>query len=155
MNDTRRRFLRQIADEVGVQHVVEVHVFQPMRQSGRETGVAVVAVQPPPTEVPAEAADRDSENDGRHATPPNPEPRTPNPDRLIIYRAQYRHTLKGPDRGRWEMEVVAEADAPLITVDDVVRGVHRRAGEDIAPERLTAEAFRDALVEEPWSASAR
>jgi hypothetical protein len=50
--------------------------------------------------------------------------------------------LKGPDRGKWEVEVKAEADAPLVTVDLVVQGVMKRAGEAFEPEKLTASEFR-------------
>ncbi|HWJ21867.1 MAG TPA: hypothetical protein VNS52_05885, partial [Gemmatimonadaceae bacterium] len=57
-------------------------------------------------------------------------------------------TLKGPDRGKWEVDVVEEADAPLVTVDAVVRGVQRRAGEGADAERFTAEQLR-ALLAEP------
>ena len=65
--------------------------------------------------------------------------------RLTIYTARYRLTLKGVDRGKWEVDVVAEADAPLDAVDAVVRGVQRRAGEGAEPDRLTSDAFREAL----------
>ncbi|MGH7720310.1 MAG: hypothetical protein ACREON_15885, partial [Gemmatimonadaceae bacterium] len=70
--------------------------------------------------------------------------------RLTIYRAQYRLVLKGPERGKWEVDLVAEADAPLATVDDVVRGVRRRSGDDSEPERLTGAAVREALAEDSW-----
>ena len=43
------------------------------------------------------------------------------------------------------MDVVAEADAPLEALDKVVRGVQRRSGEGAEPDRLSTEAFRDAL----------
>ena len=59
------------------------------------------------------------------------------PVRYIVYTARYRLQLKGPDRGRWTVELVAEADAPLLTVDAVVRGVQRRSGELVEVERLT------------------
>jgi len=65
--------------------------------------------------------------------------------RFTIHTARYRLTLKGVDRGKWEVDVVAEADAPLDALDAVVRGVQRRAGEGAEPDRLSAEAFRDAL----------
>ena len=45
-----------------------------------------------------------------------------------------------------------QADAPLVTVDAVVRGVQRRAGDAGDPERLTGEALR-ALLDE-WSCTA-
>ncbi len=72
--------------------------------------------------------------------------------RHVVYSARYRYTLKGPERGKWEADVVAEADAPLITVERVVRGVRERSGETNEPERLTAAQFH-ALVagEAPWT----
>jgi hypothetical protein len=131
MDDTRRRFLLAIADEVAPDRVDEVRVFRPIRQGGQETGVAVVAVEPD-----ALAGDADSNAIARH----------------VVYSARYRLVLKGPERGRWESTVTAEADAPLAAVEAVVRGVLRRAGEDEEPERLTGETFRQALVAEPWTA---
>lgn len=85
------------------------------------------------------------------ASPPTPPP----PRRFTVLRAHYRLQLKGPDRGKWEVSVVEEADAPAATVDEVVRGVHERAGgwSVEGPERLTGEEFRAALVEVPWSAT--
>ena len=65
--------------------------------------------------------------------------------RFIIHTARYRLTLKGVDRGKWEVDVVAEADAPLDAVEAVVRGVQRRSGEGAEPDRLTTETFREAL----------
>ena len=50
MIETTERFLRAIADQVGVDAVDEVRLFPPMRQSGVETGVAVVAAIPLPAE---------------------------------------------------------------------------------------------------------
>ena len=65
--------------------------------------------------------------------------------RFTIHTARYRLTLKGVDRGKWEVDVVAEADAPLDAVDAVIRGVQRRSGEGAEPERLSTEALREAL----------
>ena len=53
------------------------------------------------------------------------------------------------------MAVTEEADAPASTVDEVVRGVQRRAGEENEPERLTGESFRAAISDEPWTAARR
>ena len=130
-DDTRRRFLLAIADQVLPDRVDEVRVFRPIRQGGQETGVAVIAVEPEPM-----------------ADAPEREPIV----RHVVYSARYRLVLKGPDRGRWETTVTAEADAPLAAVEAVVRGVLRRAGEDEEPERLTGDSFRQALVAEPWTA---
>ena len=112
MIDTTERFLKDIADKIGPERVEEVRLFPPMRQGGTETGVAIVASSALP--------------DPWH----------------VVYSAHYKHTLKGADRGKWEVEVVAEADAPLMTVDEVVRGVMKRAGEQFEPERITAGEFR-------------
>jgi hypothetical protein len=48
---------------------------------------------------------------------------------------------------------VAEADAPIATVDDVVRGVQRRSGDDSEPERMTGDALRASLAGGPWTAT--
>ncbi len=112
MIETTERFLREIADRVGAAAVESVHLFPPIRQGGVETGAAVVAASEP--------------GQARHT----------------VWSASYRHTLKGADRGKWEVEVTAEADAPLVTVEAVVDGVMKRAGEQFSPEKLTASEFR-------------
>ena len=87
----------------------------------------------------AEAIVAENGTDNGHAA-------TPAVSRFIIHTARYRLTLKGVDRGKWEVDVVAEADAPLAAVDAVVRGVQRRSGESGAePDRLTSDAFLEAL----------
>jgi hypothetical protein len=80
-------------------------------------------------------------------TAPADEPPAPRaaPRRYIVYTARYRLTLKGPDRGKWEASVTEEADAPLITVDAVVRGVSRRSGDADETVRLSGDEFRAAL----------
>jgi hypothetical protein len=103
-----------------------------------------------PTEVDSFAGDVYGEALVEATTP------TP-PRRFTVVRAHYMLMLKGPDRGKWEVGVVEEADAPAATVDEVVRGVHERAGgwgggADV-PERLTGDDFRAALVDEPWTAT--
>lgn len=131
-DDTQRRFLLAIADTVAADRVEEVRLFRPIRQGGQETGAAVVAVEP-------EVSSDDVASMTRH----------------VVYSARYRLVLKGPDRGRWETTVTAEADAPLAAVEAVVRGVQRRAGEDDEPERLSGDAFRQALIAEPWATPQR
>jgi hypothetical protein len=219
MTETQQRFLRAIAARVPSAHVVEVHLFPPMRQGGVETGVAVVAEDPrrpvpnvtepvlngtelasevaqadgalevePVEETPAEAsvgeadvveeaaaeswvgelvealaevsedaalAD-ESDSPYREETAVEVEPvdqadgagevaaAMPAP-RYTIHTARYRLTLKGVDRGKWDFDVVAEADASLEALDKVVRGVLRRSGEGAEPDRLTADTFREAL----------
>jgi hypothetical protein len=53
--------------------------------------------------------------------------------------------LKGPDRGKWEASVTAEADAPLVSVDAVVRGVQRRAGDVEEATRMEGSEVRESL----------
>jgi hypothetical protein len=112
MVETTARFLREIGEEIGAGLIEEVRLFPPIRQGGIETGVAVVAASEP--------------GEARHT----------------VYSARYRHTLKGKERGKWECDVTAEADAPLVTIDEVVRGVMKRAGEQFEPERIPSHAFR-------------
>jgi len=69
--------------------------------------------------------------------------------RHTVYTARYRLVQKGPERGHWEAEVVAEAEAPLITVEMVVRGVQRRAGEESEILRYSAKQIARAL-RMPW-----
>ena len=167
MTETQQRFLRAIAERVPAEQVVEVHLFPPIRQGGVETGVAVVAEDPrrvtEPVVVDAtgiesiEAMEPTGESPDDEAADPVPNevsaadqssedaPDDEPTPRLTIHTARYRLTLKGVDRGKWEVDVVAEADAPLDAVDAVVRGVQRRAGEGADPDRLTSEVFREAL----------
>lgn len=73
-------------------------------------------------------------------------------DKLSILTAHFRQQVKGPERGKWEFEMVHDADAPLETIERVVRGVAHRAGEDGEPELLTGDEFRRALTEPWWTA---
>ncbi len=120
--DVRERFLRDVLARVPAERVVEAHLFAPMRQGGVESGVAVLAA------LPAHGDD----------APPGAPLR---PGTHVVYVARYRFTLKGPERGRWDVAVREEADAPLLTVDAVVRGVGRRAGDGADAVRLDAAAL--------------
>ncbi len=121
MIEITERFLKDIADKVGAENVEMIHLFPPIRQGGLETGAAVIAAS------------------------------APGQDKHTVYSASYRNTIKGPDRGKWEVDVTAEADAPLLTVDAVVQGVMKRAGEQFEPERLSSHEFRTIIgwVDQP------
>src|SRR4051794_24254524 len=134
ITETRERFLVAIAEQIAADRIAEIHFFKPIKQGGVESGVAVVALTMPDTV---------------YATPPDGEAESP--VRHTVLTAHYRLTLKGLDRGKWQVTVVEEADAPLITVETVVRGVQRRAGDLEDPERMDGDAIREALA----SASAR
>ena len=126
--DVRERFLREALARVPAERVVEVHVFAPLRQGGVESGVAVLAAAP----------DGAAEGAGGAVAP----------SRHTVYVARYRLVLKGAERGRWEVAVREEADAPLLTVDAVVRGVGRRAN-DAAEASRVGEAELRALATPP------
>ena len=147
MIETTERFLRDIADRIGLHAVDEVRLFPPLRQGGVETGVAVVAALPLPPEPehqhqPDEPPEALTESAGEEFRPIEEEERDIIVHRHTVFTARYRHTIKGPDRGKWEVDVRAEADAPLVTLDQVVRGVMKRAGEPFEPERISASAFK-------------
>ncbi len=72
----------------------------------------------------------------------------PSAARYTVYTARYRQTLKGSDRGKWEISVIEEADAPLLTVDAVVRGVSRRSGDADETIRISGDEFRASLPDE-------
>jgi hypothetical protein len=96
--------------------------------------------------VADEVVEDDAAESTEPAVPVPAAPATPAP-RYTVFTARYRLTLKGPDRGRWEMSVKDEADAPLLTVDAVVRGVSRRSGDADETIRLSGDEFRAALPE--------
>jgi hypothetical protein len=122
ISETRERFIVAIAEQLAADRIAEIHFFNPIKQGGLESGVAVIALTP--------VAPGDSSSPGKHT----------------VFTAHYRHTLKGLDRGKWQVTVVEEADAPLITVETVVRGVQRRAGDVDEPTRMEGDAVREVLA---------
>jgi hypothetical protein len=132
VQESTERFLRAVLGEVPLDRLAELHLFTPLRQGAYETGVAVVAAWP-------DGLPEDARAEARHT----------------VYTARYRLVVKGPDRGRWEFECTAEADAPLLTVETVVRGVQRRSGDADEPVRYDAPALAHVLrLETPPGTSA-
>jgi hypothetical protein len=155
MTETQQRFLRAIAERVNGGNVAELRLYPTVRVGPIESGVAIIATTEPAVvtadggqeagEGVAEVAETDAPSEvAMEATS-----ETPRHDRLTILTAHFRHTVKGPDRGKWEFNMVHDADAPIETVESVVRGVARRAGEDGEPELLSGTDFQRALTE-PW-----
>ena len=145
LEPTRERFLMAIAAALPAERFIELHFFSPIRQGGVESGVAVIAAHP---EVVAEViladappADEDAAPDEQKASDEDETPR-----RYTVYVAKYKLALKGPERGKWECSVVAEADAPLVTVETVVRGVLRRSGDADDTERMSGDEARDFVL---------
>ena len=164
VSETTERFLRAVVTRIPLERIEELHLFSPLRQGTVETGIAVVAAlhvvtplevsgEAPPVAVPELllAGEEDAlpaPGDGAPGDGP------PGVGELVegepvvrhtVYTARYRHVIKGPDRGKWEADVKAEADAPLVTVETVVRGVQRRAGEETAIVRYTASQLARVL----------
>lgn len=82
-----------------------------------------------------------------------PEESTPAPraiQRYAILTASYRLTIKGPDRGKWDVDMIHEADAPLATVERVARGVAKRSGDGSEPEHFSGESLKQALDAPAW-----
>jgi hypothetical protein len=148
--ETRERFLVAITQQIPIERIAEIHFFAPIKQGGVESGVAVVAAWPgaaPPvdvqaaTDTPDTAEESDAESPSRRVAE-SPSDSDPKP---VVYTARYRLILKGPDRGKWEASVTAEADAPLVSVDAVVRGVQRRAGDIQEATRMEGDEIRESL----------
>jgi hypothetical protein len=162
-DETRARFLTAIAAQLPAERIVEAHLFPAIRQGGMESGVAVLAVErteEPSTEAPhgepvgspesVESGESSPEDDGvvseSAAELGAAAPATTTARRYTVFSARYRHTLKGPERGKWEVSVTEEADAPLLTIDAVVRGVQRRSGDADEIARLSGDEVRSLLV---------
>ena len=169
MDETRARFLAAIARQLPAERIAEAHLFAAIRQGGVESGVAVIAleqevVEETPQEIAADdvigAADvNDALGEDADDVPADADDDSPYADdlepvaiaapaparRYVVCTARYRHTLKGPDRGKWEVTVTEEADAPLLTVDAVVRGVQRRSGDVDEIVRLSGDELRAAV----------
>ncbi len=107
-----------------------------------EAGVAEAEGAEPAVEAPAiEATDVEAAEVPAAAVSPRPL----STQRHTVFTARYRYVIKGPERGKWEASLKAEADAPLITVETVVRGVQRRAGEESEIVRYSAAQIARAL----------
>ena len=150
MTETQQRFLKAIAERVTGDNVTEIRLYPTVRVGPVESGVAIVATKEP---MPVAVAEEQVSAE-RDLTVEEIRIATARPDRQSILTAHFRHTVKGPDRGKWEFTMVHDADAPIETVESVVRGVARSSGEDGEPELLSATDFQKALTE-PWWTTAQ
>ncbi len=173
MTENQQRFLRAIAERIPARQIAEVRLFPTIRQGQMESAVAVLAVEqlpdprserliplnasaadaPPADAPPADTLTEDaSPEDTPLAQEASEIEPPPGPDqKFSVLTARYRLAIKGPDRGTWEFGLVHDADAPLGTVERVVRGVARRVGEDGEPDLLSAADFHRAVTEPWWS----
>jgi hypothetical protein len=150
----------------GVETGVAVIAARPLEPALAEPAVAEAAPDastdappvPPPAAGHAPAGDFTEDAAGPPPDVELPDVEVPDveppaePRRLTVFTARYRLTLKGPDRGKWDADVVEEALAPLVTVEAVVRGVQRRAGDTAEPDRLAADLVARELGLAPPSA---
>ena len=126
-----------VAPEVRADDVIDYRA-EPTSES-REVDAVVVGAE----EGLVDAVEEVLADDAQCVTEVEPEPPVARaPRRYTVFSARYRHTLKGPDRGKWETSVTEEADAPLLTVDLVVRGVQRRSGDVDEIVRLSGDEVR-------------
>ena len=133
-DETRERFLAAIADKLPAERIIEAHLFQPIRQSGFESGVGVVAVDEQPNIRGEAAAENPIRAEGAAentvvGAAENAAIGAAENHRLAVYTAKYRLTLKGAERGKWEFAVQVE----------------RRSGDTDDPERLSGDEFRALL----------
>jgi hypothetical protein len=158
IRETRERFIKSIAERLAPERIVEAYFFQSIRQGHMESGIAVIAAIP---EVPPPAADVASEDDAdvpelpleaASAEPADDAPEaaeaaapSDEPLRAEVFTATYRWTRKGPERGKWVVDVVAEAHAPIPTIEAVVRGVQERAGDGLDAIRMSGDEVRQTL----------
>jgi hypothetical protein len=119
ITEVRERFIKSFAEKISPDRIVEAFFFPAIRQGPIETGVAVISVTPISVAVDS-----------------------PPVERAEVFTAGYRWTRKGVERGKWVVEVTAEADAPLETVAKVVRGVQERAGEALDAHRMSGDEIR-------------
>jgi len=148
LSETQERFLREVAARVPLDRVVEVHLFPSVRQGAIESGVAVVAAV---LAAPAPAADAEQAEPAIAAEQLGDEGALWG--RHTVFMARYRLHIKGRERGTWEVTVREEADAPLLTVAAVVRGVQRRSGENVDAELIGGDQLR-AFARTPSGAAA-
>ena len=181
-SDARERFVLEIAKVLAPERIVEAHLFAPLRQGQIETGVCVLAalpegaeplpVKPLPAETvdgtveamveAAESAEATEATDATAVAESTDAVAEAFPEgarissRHVVYSARYRWTRKGPDRGKWECEVVAEADAPLLTVEAVVQGVQHRSSEPLEVQKLDGDTVRAmiAQAQQQWPKTA-
>ena len=138
--------------------VVEELVVDALDVDALDVGAPDAAA--PELEVVADAGDDDEdvsvvdqplveasadESDEAEAVTDVPAVKAERPVRHTVYTARYRYVIKGPERGKWESNIKDEADAPLITVETVVRGVQRRAGEESEIVRYSGAQIARAL----------
>jgi hypothetical protein len=61
-------------------------------------------------------------------------------DRRRIYTARYVHTIKGKERGKWSGALEEVGSGPVEALDELIKGVEKRADEEM-PSRVAPEEW--------------
>ena len=62
-------------------------------------------------------------------------------DRRRIYTARYVHTIKGKERGKWSAVLEEVGSGPVEALDELIKGVEKRADEEVPSRVPPAEWF--------------
>ena len=62
-------------------------------------------------------------------------------DRRRIYTARYVHTIKGKERGNWSGALEEVGSGPLDALDELIKGVEKRADDELPTRVPPAEWF--------------
>lgn len=62
-------------------------------------------------------------------------------DRRRIYTARYVHTIKGKERGNWSGALEEVGSGPLEALDELIRGVEKRADDELPTRIAPTEWF--------------
>jgi len=146
---------RTTAIELGHEGITDARTQElPVSPDQPTSEIPIDLARPRSDSAPETGADDDLALGDILALPSPDDAATPGHDRLAILCARYKLIIKGPDRGKWDMEIVHQADAPLDTLDHVIKGVVRRSGDDAVPERFTRQSLRDLLDAPAWATDA-
>src|SRR5688500_19438511 len=116
MTETQQRFLKAIAERVTGDNVTEIRLYPTVRVGPIESGVAIVATKEP---MPVAVAEEQVSAEG-DLTVGEIRIACARTDRLSILTAHFRHTVKGPDRGKWVCTLVHD---DTVGIEVVVRRV--------------------------------
>ncbi len=67
-------------------------------------------------------------------------------DRRRIYTARYVHTIKGKERGKWSGTVAEVGSGPVETLEELIKGVEKRADEEM-PTRIAPDEWFPAVAD--------
>ena len=69
-------------------------------------------------------------------------------DRRRIYTARYVHTIKGKERGNWSGALEEVGSGPADALDELIKGVEKRADDEL-PTRVAPAEWFPAAADDP------